>query len=86
MHSAPSIPLRRVREIVFGLCAAWLVMQNLILFAVFAWRPLGGLGLAALVLMRVALRAATPVTLIPGAGLLDVACALIPAALGVHHG
>jgi len=62
------------------------VMQNLILFAVFACRPLGGLGLAALVLMRVALRAATPITFIPGAGLLDVACALIPAALGVHHG
>ena len=86
MYSGTSIRLSRVREIVFGLCAAWLVMQNLILFAVLAWRPLGGLGLAVLVLMRVALRAATPVTFIPGAGLLDVACALIPTALGVHHG
>lgn len=86
MPSATSIRLRRVREIVFGLCAIWLVMQNLILFAVVAWRPLGGLGFAALVLVRVALRAATPLTILPGAGLIDVACAMFPTVTGVHHG
>ncbi len=86
MHDATPIRLRRAREIVFGLCALWLVMQNLILFALVAWRPLGGLGLAALVLVRVALRAATPLTFLPGAGLIDVACAMFPTVTGVHHG
>lgn len=86
MLNLTSLHLRRAREIVFGLCAAWLVLQNMMLFALLAWYPLSDVGTAARVLMRVALRAATPLTLVPGAGLLDVAGALLSAGTGVHHG
>ena len=86
MHNLTSLHLRRAREIVFGLCAAWLVLQNIILFALLAFFPPSEVGTAALVLVRVALRAATPLTLVPGAGLLDVAGALLSAGTGVHHG
>ena len=86
MHDRTSLHLRRAREVVLGLCAAWLVLQNLILFAVLAWFPVADLATAALVIVRVALRAATPLTLAPGATLLDVAGALLAAGAEVHHG
>lgn len=86
MRNPTSLHLRRAREIAFGLCAAWLVLQNIILFALLALSPLSDVGTAARVLMRVALRAATPLTLVPGAGILDVVAALLSAGTGVHHG
>lgn len=86
MHSSTSVHLRRWREIAFGLAAAWLVLQNMILFALLAWYPLSSVVIVARVLVRVALRAATPITLVPGAGILEVAGALLAAGTGVHHG
>jgi hypothetical protein len=78
--------MQRVREVVFALCAAWLVLQNLALFALFAWRPVTALLLVTHVLVRVALHAAAPMTLLPGGGLLDVAAVLLRAGTEVHHG
>lgn len=86
MHSQTSFRLHRAREIVFGLCAAWLVLQNMILFALLAMFPPADLGTAALILVRVALRAATPLTLVPGAGPVGVVAALLGSVTGVHHG
>ena len=86
MRDAPSSPMRRAREVVFGLCAAWLVLQNLILFAMFAWRPVTAMLVATHVLVRVVLHAAVPMTVLPGGTLLDVATALLKAGTEVHHG
>ena len=86
MSEATSVQLRRAREIAFGLAAAWLVLQNMILFALFTLMPLSDVGTVARVLVRVALRAATPVTFVPGGGILEVAGALLAAGTGVHHG
>ena len=86
MRDAHVSPMRRVRELVFALCAAWLVLQNLVLFAMFAWRPVTAMLLATHVLVRVALHAAAPMTLLPGGGLLDVAVALLKAGTEAHHG
>jgi hypothetical protein len=86
MRDANVSPMRRVREVVFGLCAAWLVLQNLALFVMFAWRPMTAMLVATHVLVRVALHAAAPMTMLPGGGLLDVAAALLAAGTEVHHG
>ena len=86
MRDALSIRMRRAREVVFALCAAWLVLQNLALLVMFAWRPVTAMVVVAQVLLRVALHAAAPMTLLPGGGLLDVAAALLGAGTEVHHG
>ncbi|TMQ72192.1 MAG: hypothetical protein E6K81_08045 [Candidatus Eisenbacteria bacterium] len=86
MRDPNGFPMRRVREVVFGLCAAWLVLQNLVLFAMFAWRPVTAVLVATHVLVRVALHAAVPMTVLPGGTLLDVATALLAAGTEVHHG
>lgn len=86
MRDALSMRMRRAREVVFALCAAWLVLQNLALFAMFAWRPMTAMLLATHVLVRVALHAAAPITMLPGGGLLGVAAALLAAGTEVHHG
>lgn len=85
MPNLTSLQARHAREIVFAACAAWLVLQNLILFALLALLPNSELGTAARVLVRVAIRAVTPLAIAPGAGLHDVARAVL-AGLGVHHG
>jgi hypothetical protein len=86
MRDALPARMRQAREAVFALCAVWLVLQNLVLFAMFAWRPLATVLVATHVLVRVALHAAVPMTLLPGGGLLDVASAVLAAGLEVHHG
>ena len=80
-------PIRphRLRELVFALCTAWLLVQNVILFMLIAWQPLTGLRIATLVLLRVAVHAATPVTVLTGTGLLNVACSLLTTGTGAHH-
>jgi hypothetical protein len=86
MSNLTPIHLRRLREIVLIACSAWLVLQNLILFALLALFPPSELGTAALVLIRVAVRAATPLAIAPDAGLIEIAAALLAAGMGVHHG
>lgn len=86
MSDARSLPAPRMRELVFALCTAWLLLQNLVLFVLIAWQPLTGVRIATLALVRVALRAATPVTFLPGTGLLDVARLLLGAGTGASHG
>ena len=86
MRDTLSIRMRRAREVALALCAAWLVLQNLVLFAMFAWRPVTAALIATHVLVRVALHAAVPMTLLPGGGLLDVARAVLAAGTEVHHG
>lgn len=86
MSDSPSIRPQHVRELVFALCTAWLLVQNVILFVLIAWPPLTGVRIAALVLLRVAVRAAAPVTVPTGSGLLDVACSLLAMGTGAHHG
>ena len=85
MCDGASVRTPRLRELVFALGTVWLLMQNALLFLWIAWEPLTGLRIAALALVRVAVRAASPVTVLPGAGLLDVARLLIAAGMGVHH-
>ena len=75
----------RMRELAFALCTAWLVMQNLILVLLFAWQPLNGIRIATLALLRVAIRAATPMTDLPGTGIIDAARVLLAAGTGVFH-
>jgi hypothetical protein len=74
----------RMRELVLGLCTLWLLMENLLLLLWVAWQPLLGFRIATLTLLRVAIRAATPVTVLPGAGILDVAMS-VAAGLGDLH-
>lgn len=74
----------RMRELVLALCTLWLLMENLILLLWVAWQPLLGFRIATLILLRVAIRAATPVTVLPGAGLLDVAIS-VAAGMGDPH-
>ncbi len=85
MSDTRSDRLQRTRELVFALCTAWLLVQNTLLFALIAWQPLAGLRIATLVLLRVAIQAAATVTILPGAGLLDVACVLLSAGTGADH-
>jgi hypothetical protein len=81
-----SVGVKQVREVILALCAGWLVLQNLALLIWFAWRPLTAVLVATHVLVRVALHAAVPMTLLPGGGLLDVAGALSGAGTEVLHG
>ena len=74
-----------VRDLVLAVCTAWLLMQNVILFTLIAWQPLTGLRIATLALLRVALHAATPVSIFSSAGLLNVASVLIAAGTGARH-
>jgi hypothetical protein len=85
MSDSPAIRPRRLRELVFALCTAWLLLQNVVLFTLIAWQPLTGVRIATLVLLRVAVRAATPVTVLAPAELLDVACSLLATGTGAHH-
>lgn len=84
MSDSPAPRPSRLHELVLMLCVAWLMMQNVILFTLIAWQPLTGLRIATLVLLRVALHAATPVTVLSGSGLLDVAT-LMATGTGTHH-
>jgi len=88
MSETTRVRPHRVRELVFALCTAWLVLQNVLLFLLIAWQPLTGLRIATLVLLRVVIHAATLVAIPPGAGVLGVACA-VPwvqfAVMGGHH-
>ena len=86
MRDALAIRMRRAREVAFALCAAWLVLQNLGLFVMFAWRPGAAVMMATHVLVRVALHAAVPLTMHPGGVLLEVARALLAPGTEVHHG
>jgi len=85
MSDTATIRPHRLRELVFALCAAWLLIQNLIIFLLVAWGPLTGLRIATLTLLRVALHAAAPVTVLPGSGLLGVTAALLGVGMGAHH-
>jgi hypothetical protein len=85
MSDSPSNRPHHVRELMFALCTAWLLVQNAILFVLVAWQPITGVRIATLVLLRVAVRAATPVTVLPGSGLLDVARVLLATGIGAHH-
>jgi hypothetical protein len=85
MSDRRSLRPHRVRELVFALCTAWLLLQNVILFVLIAWQPLNGVRIATLVLLRVAVRAAAPATVFGGAGLLDVACSLLATGTGADH-
>ena len=71
------------RELVFALGVAWLLMQNVLLLLWIGWQPLTGVRIAALALVKVALRAAVPGAGDPG--ILDVARFLIAAGTGVPH-
>ena len=86
MRDALATRMRRARELAFALCAAWLVLQNLVLFVMFAWRPAAAVMMATHVLVRVALHAAVPLTLVPGGALLEVARTLLALGTEVHHG
>jgi hypothetical protein len=85
MSDGRSLRPHRVRELVFALCTAWLMLQNVILFVLIAWQPLTGVRIATLVLLRVAVRAAAPASVFTGTGLFDVACSLLATGTGVHH-
>ena len=84
MSDSPAPRPGRLRELVLMLCVAWLMTQNVILFTLIAWQPLTGLRIATLVLLRVALHAATPVTVLSSSGLLDVATRMATGT-GTHH-
>jgi hypothetical protein len=85
MADTMSVRAPRMRELVFALCTAWLLMQNVLLLLWLAWQPLTGVRIAALALVRVAIRAAAPVTVLPGTGILDVARLLLAAGTGATH-
>lgn len=85
MSDATVVRTHRLRELVFALCAAWLLIQNMILFVLIAWGPLTGIRIATVTLLRVALHAAAPVTVLPGAGLLGITAALLGLGMGAHH-
>lgn len=86
MREAGAFRMRRARELAFALCAAWLVLQNLVLFAMFAWQPVAAVMAASHVLVRVALHAAVPLTVAAGGSLLEIARAVFALGMGVHHG
>ncbi len=85
MSDVTTVRTHRLRELVLALCAAWLLIQNMILFVLIAWGPLTGIRIATLTLLRVALHAATPVTVLPGGGLLGITAALLGLGMGAHH-
>jgi hypothetical protein len=80
-----SIRAPRMRELVFGLCTAWLLVQNVLVLLWLAWPPLAGFRIAALALARIAIHAATPVTVLPGTGIIDVARLVLAAGMGVPY-
>ena len=85
MADRAAVRAPRMRELVFALCTAWLLMQNLLLLLWIAWQPLMGLRIAASALFRVAVRAAIPVTVLPGIDIWDIARLFVATGTGGLH-
>jgi hypothetical protein len=66
----------RVREIAFGLCTAWLVVQNAALFMLLPWHPIAMLRTALLAIAHHMFHGPGNATLFPSAALLGLACVL----------
>jgi hypothetical protein len=80
MAEATSVRAPGGRELVLALCAAWLLMQNVLLLLWIGWQPLAGVRIAAVTLARVVLHVAGS-----AAGVLDIARLLIAAGTGASH-
>ena len=75
----------RIREIVFGLCTAWLVVQNAALLMLLPWHPIAMLRTALLAIARQMFHGPGNATVFPSAALIGLSCVL-PLALVLGDG
>ncbi len=75
----------RPATLALGVCTAWLVIENVMLFTLLAWAPLAPLRVALAAMVRVMVHAVPAHGLLVGSGV-GLALALPPAALGLARG